>query len=299
LLGSFQKLLRNAFGFLWLSIFGVGIAYVLSSLFVTSLFGERYRGGEPVVAGLALYACAMLWFELMKTFAMSRNRHHSLVVARATQMAFSLILIYPLTQLAGLSGAGFTTGIAALAMACVATVFVRQVVLEEAVKRRKDAAIQPEPSERHSRMSEYWLVPVRPYLIAGLMGIVTISLRLAMDPVFGPYYNFSPLLLGLMHIAWNYGLRPSQAYFGLTLAGSVYFFIPPRGEWLVTTTVDVLALACYVVFAVIVMMFVEHKRRTRPSPQGAGLSLGAEPNEQVQAKGLPRRERGHLKAVND
>lgn len=110
----------------------VGAALTIPSIFVLGpsivsvLLGEAYGDGNNLLPGFVLYAFGLIWFENIKTLAVSQNLHHSMQLARLTQLVISLALIFPFVRLFGLGGAGTSAGIASICMAIVST---RQLLL--------------------------------------------------------------------------------------------------------------------------------------------------------------------------
>jgi O-antigen/teichoic acid export membrane protein len=105
------------------------VSLILGPIFIRLLLGEQYSEGSYLLVGLAAYALGIVWFENLKVLAVSRNSHKAMVLVRVLQIAISIILIYPLLKVAGLTGAGISAGISAIAMAVIATSIVSRLPL--------------------------------------------------------------------------------------------------------------------------------------------------------------------------
>jgi len=107
--------------------YGICLLLVVISFYVTPkilplLLGVDYQGAFLIVPGLVVYAGSILWFENLKVLAMSQHKHHTMVAARLMQIGILLLSIYPLTKAFGLLGAGFASGVSALALGWFASI---------------------------------------------------------------------------------------------------------------------------------------------------------------------------------
>jgi O-antigen/teichoic acid export membrane protein len=108
---------------------------------VAFTLGPEYGGGSALLGGLTLYAVSVVWFEHMKVLAMSRGSHHPMTIARMSQLAVSVVLIYPFVQLFGLAGAGLSAGIAATVMAILSTWIFNRTFLAEPLQVNPSAQV--------------------------------------------------------------------------------------------------------------------------------------------------------------
>jgi O-antigen/teichoic acid export membrane protein len=102
---------------------------ILGPTFISLLLGDNYSDGSYLLTGLSAYALGVVWFENLKVLAMSRNSHKAMLLGRVLQIVISIVLIYPLIQLARLTGAGISAGISALGMAILGTYMVSRYKL--------------------------------------------------------------------------------------------------------------------------------------------------------------------------
>ena len=115
------RLINIAGGLVGLVVAVECLCLFVGAWFVETFFGAQYRSGEALLAGLVLYAGAMLWFETVKVWAMSRDLHRTMVLPRVVQLASLLATTFPLIRAGGLGGAGLAAGLSASFLAVIAT----------------------------------------------------------------------------------------------------------------------------------------------------------------------------------
>ena len=116
------------------------ISFILGPTFISLLLGDNYSDGSYLLTGLSAYALGVVWFENLKVLAMSRNSHRAMLLSRVFQIVISIVLIYPLIQVASLTGAGISAGISALGMAILGTYMVSRLPLQTAKISESDDA---------------------------------------------------------------------------------------------------------------------------------------------------------------
>lgn len=112
------KAILGAIGLATVTVFGT---FAIGPAIVFVIFGQGYQTGDKLFPGLVLYAFGLMWFENIKVLALSQNRHQAMQLGRIAQLGISVILIFPLARLLGLSGAGISAGLGAVALAVLST----------------------------------------------------------------------------------------------------------------------------------------------------------------------------------
>jgi O-antigen/teichoic acid export membrane protein len=84
---------------------------------VVWLLGADYAEASQILPAMAIYAGAVIWFELLKVHSMARLNHSRMVLARALQMSVFALLVIPSTRHLGVTGASIATAAGAVALA--------------------------------------------------------------------------------------------------------------------------------------------------------------------------------------
>ncbi|QQS35705.1 MAG: oligosaccharide flippase family protein [Ignavibacteriales bacterium] len=132
LLSYYTKLRKTSGYFLYLikkiSIIYIPLAFaftllvwLLKDFAITTLLGLKYRTGDALLTGFAIYFFSIIWFENIKVFTMSERIHSRMILPRIMQIIGYSSIIFPLYNVFGFWGAGFATGFAALILTSVAT----------------------------------------------------------------------------------------------------------------------------------------------------------------------------------
>ena len=87
--------------------------------------GEEYVNGSSLISGLVMYYISMIWFENIKSLAISLNVHFVAVYSRIVQLFILPILLYVLCNFFDFFGAGLATGISSLLLAFLTTLYLK------------------------------------------------------------------------------------------------------------------------------------------------------------------------------
>ena len=116
----------------WMSVFPIGmilcvaLALAFGEDVTAKLFGTAFVAGAALLPGFMLYAWAILWFEMIKAQAMSRNQHRHIATVRVMQLIGIALITMPLIRNWGYWGAGWASGGLAAMLALLFTVFAFQ-----------------------------------------------------------------------------------------------------------------------------------------------------------------------------
>lgn len=69
------------------------------------------------------------------------------------------------------------------------------------------------------------------YIAALLTATLALVVRAALDPVLGDIHTFALPMLTVVFVAWWFGLGPGLAGLLVSMVGTVYFFVAPRGSF--------------------------------------------------------------------
>ena len=87
--------------------------------------GEEYIKGSSLISGLTMYFISMIWFENIKSLAISMNVHFVALYSRIVQLFVLPLLLYVLCNFYDFLGAGLATGISSLLLAFLTTLFLK------------------------------------------------------------------------------------------------------------------------------------------------------------------------------
>src|SRR5712691_4379537 len=99
------------------------------------------------------------------------------------------------------------------------------------------------------------------YGIAVGVAVLSVMLRLALDPVWGISLPYITLFPAIMVSAWLGGLWPGIVTTALCGTAAEYFWIEPSGSWAVTEKSDLLGLLLFIVVGVVISALNEAWRR--------------------------------------
>ena len=82
-----------------------------------------------------------------------------------------------------------------------------------------------EPEEPESRL--------RDYIVGILAGVMALLVRTALDPLLGDLHPFIISILSVIFVAWYSGFGPAIVTLLLSMSATMYFFLPPRGSFVI------------------------------------------------------------------
>jgi signal transduction histidine kinase/CheY-like chemotaxis protein len=104
---------------------------------------------------------------------------------------------------------------------------------------------------------------IRDFTIAIAATVLAIAFRGLLDPILGEYQPLGILFAAIAVSIWQAGLLPSVVAAVLGYVASNILFVPPRGRFALEHGHDWVALAAYVVAAVLILVVGESMRRSR------------------------------------
>ena len=125
--GYFKYLIiKISIVYLPISIAIVIVVWLLKKQAINILLGSQYYTGEAFLVGLSIYFL-MIWFENIKVFAMAERIHHIMIFPRVLQVIIYFIIIYPMFNNFGYSGASIATGVAAIVLSISSTIIGEKI----------------------------------------------------------------------------------------------------------------------------------------------------------------------------
>jgi O-antigen/teichoic acid export membrane protein len=122
----------------FLTIGSAGALALCGAPLIGAILGPEWRPAGKALAGLAVYAAGVFWFENVKVMAMAEGAHAKMIWARSSQLLCLLVAVIPLAKLWGFAGAGAATGLAGAVLALSATaLFFRKF------QKSEPLAVQP------------------------------------------------------------------------------------------------------------------------------------------------------------
>ncbi len=94
------------------------------------------------------------------------------------------------------------------------------------------------------------------------VGIATAA-RYALDPILGKHIPYPTYFLATIVTGWACGLGPSIVCLAFSVLTADFFFVPPRGSFLVLTAPDLLGLGLFVLVNIPILILLESFRATR------------------------------------
>ena len=86
---------------------------------------------------------------------------------------------------------------------------------------------------------------LRDYITAILAAVLAVLIRAALDPLLSSDHAFVVSLLAVVFVSWQSGFGPGLVTLLVSMAGFVYFFVEPRGSWVVAGTGNQLAVTLF------------------------------------------------------
>jgi O-antigen/teichoic acid export membrane protein len=113
----------------WIIVFcSAALSCMVAPHLTGALLGDDFMFASDLIPPLVIYSGAVIWFEYVKVQALASLRHNFLFLARIVQIAVFLGLIFQLADRIGIFGIGVSICAAAVALAVVATLMVRNSV---------------------------------------------------------------------------------------------------------------------------------------------------------------------------
>ncbi len=159
-----------------------------------------------------------------------------------THLIDALIFEYPIYRFAGVMK-GVTAVVSWATVVALVPVVPR--VMSAVAAANQPGAV----TKQHRALPPEAVTPppghTRGYIVAVLAAVLATLVRAALDPVLRDGYAFIVALLPIVYVSWQYGFGPGMACVGVVAAAHAYFFVPPRGEFLVTGLGNQIALALF------------------------------------------------------
>ena len=109
----------------------------------------------------------------------------------------------------------------------------------------------------------------REYIVALLAGVLAVLLRRLLDPVMSENHPFIIPLLTVIFVAWEGGFGPALVTLTVSTAGVAYWFVPPRGSWVVEGLANQLGFGLFVFGGVMCGLLGEAQRHARARAERA------------------------------
>jgi two-component system cell cycle sensor histidine kinase/response regulator CckA len=129
--------------------------------------------------------------------------------------------------------------------------------------------------------------PLFRYSIAGLAAVLATVIRMALHPVVGTNYPYFACYLAVVFVAWFAGLGPALLAVVLGGLGACYFFVPPEHSLLITSTVDLIGIASYLLVSLTIATGLAKQRDSRRRAQ-ADEALAKEQRQELSMQLLDR-----------
>jgi O-antigen/teichoic acid export membrane protein len=117
-------------------VLGVFFFFAIGPDLITAVLGEKWRAGSVLLAPLAAYASASLYFEILVSIAKALNAMRAVLIARIINLGLIAVAVPAATLTMGIEGSGWATAVTTAAMAVAGAAMFWPVVLGY----RKDAA---------------------------------------------------------------------------------------------------------------------------------------------------------------
>jgi signal transduction histidine kinase len=127
------------------------------------------------------------------------------------------------------------------------------------------------------------------YLVAVAVAVLVLLCRAAVEPLVENDYLFVLALLGVVLVSWRSGFVPGVATLLLSMAGMVYFFVPPRYSFAITGFGNLLATSMFF-FCGICCAGLGETQRLAHRRAKAALSVALERKGELEVEVARRRE---------
>lgn len=133
------------------------------------------------------------------------------------------------------------------------------------------------------------LVRLKDYIIAILAGVLALLLRAAVDPLTENDHVYVLSLLAVVFVSWQCGFGPGILTLVISMAGMMFFFIPPRYSFVVAGVGNQLATALFFFVGVCCAALGEAQRIARRRTRVA-LEVALERKAELEAEVARRME---------
>ena len=130
---------------------------------------------------------------------------------------------------------------------------------------------------------------LKDYIIAVLAGVLRAPGFAAIDPAVTHDHMYVVSLLGVVFVSWQCGFGPGIVTLVLSMLGMIYFFIPPRGSFLLTQFGDQLTTAMFFFCGVCCAALGEAQRVSRRRTKTA-LAIALERKADLEEEIARRKE---------
>jgi PAS domain S-box-containing protein len=109
----------------------------------------------------------------------------------------------------------------------------------------------------------------REYIVAVLAAVLAVLVRRLLDPALGDLHPFVISLLAVIFVAWEGGFGPAMVTLLISTAGIVYWFVHPRGSWIIVGLPNQIGFGLFIFGGVMCGLLGEAQRFARARAERA------------------------------
>jgi two-component system sensor histidine kinase/response regulator len=130
----------------------------------------------------------------------------------------------------------------------------------------------PQPTSPSKQARASALTRSMPYATAILFTAVVFLIRCLMDPLLGGHYAITPFMFAVAVSAWYGGWKPGLLSLALSVALASYFFMHPRGSFMISGVEHQTGTILYLLASVGGLALFESLRRAKEAAEAANVA---------------------------